>query len=181
MHGHENVERVLLTNAQLLDRVGELAADLCRDYAGRDVVLVPVLTGAMVFCSDLMRRMPRPMKLGLLTVSSYPGKSTTSQGVTLWEQQFDTLADRVAGRHVVLIEDILDTGTTLRTLVPKLEGLGAASVKTCVLLKKLDRPEAADVPADYVGFEIPDAFVVGYGLDYDDEYRNLPDVCVLRP
>jgi hypoxanthine phosphoribosyltransferase len=123
----------------------------------------------------LIREIPIAMRIGLLTVNSYPGSSIRSQGANLLSQQ---LGD-VRGRHILLVDDILDSGGTLRLVVPVLRDHGAASVKTCVLLHK-DRPEARDVKADYVGFEIPDEFVVGYGLDYDNYYRNLPDIVTLN-
>jgi len=111
-----------------------------------------------------------------MTVSSYPGSSLRTQGSTILAQQ---LGD-VHGRHVLLVDDILDSGGTLRLVAPMIRELGAASVKTCVLLRK-DRPEAMSTQADYVGFDIPDEFVVGYGLDYDNVYRNLPEICTLKP
>jgi hypoxanthine phosphoribosyltransferase len=121
------------------------------------------------------------MKIGLLTVSSYPGTATTTKGVALDAADHEPLRPRVSGKRVVLVDDILDSGNTLRATSRLMRDLGAADVRTCVLLRKQDRPEAADVVADYAGFDIPDAFVVGYGLDYDDEYRNLPNICVLKP
>ncbi|MEM8874318.1 MAG: hypoxanthine phosphoribosyltransferase [Planctomycetota bacterium] len=181
MHGHSGIDRVLLTSDQILSRVGAMAADIVHDYEGEDgLIIVPILTGAMVFTCDLIRRMPVPMKIGLLTVSSYPGTATTSQGVKFVEDQIEKLKERVVGRPVLLVDDILDSGNTLRAVTAELKELGAKSVKTCVLLRKENRPEAADVVGDYVGFDIPDAFVVGYGLDYNDMYRNLPDIVVLK-
>lgn len=142
---------------------------------GGEITIVPILTGAMIFCCDLIREIPIAMRIGLLTVSSYPGTSVRTQGSNVLSQQMGD----IRGRHVLLLDDILDSGGTLRKVVPLLHELGAASVKTCVLLHK-DRPEAKDVQADYVGFEIPDEFVVGYGLDYDNFYRNLPDIVTLK-
>jgi hypoxanthine phosphoribosyltransferase len=129
----------------------------------------------MIFCGDLIRHIPIAMKIGLMTVSSYPGRSIRTQGSSVLGQQ---LGD-VKGRHVLLIDDILDSGGTIKLVVPLVKELGAATVKTCVLLRK-DRPAARETPVDYVGFEIPDEFVVGYGLDYNDYYRNLPDIVVLK-
>jgi hypoxanthine phosphoribosyltransferase len=129
----------------------------------------------MIFCGDLIRHIPIAMKIGLMTVSSYPGRSIRTQGSSVLGQQ---LGD-VTGRHVLLIDDILDSGGTIKLVVPLVKELGAATVKTCVLLRK-DRPAARETPVDYVGFEIPDEFVVGYGLDYNDYYRNLPDIVVLK-
>jgi hypoxanthine phosphoribosyltransferase len=130
----------------------------------------------MVFCSDLVRQLPLQLRIATMRVSSYPGTATNTQGAKLVEAQFDGLA----GGHVLLVDDILDSGSTLRLLVPMLASHGALGVKTCVLLRK-KRPEAMATPVDYVGFDIPDEFVVGYGLDYDDYYRNLPDIVSLKP
>jgi hypoxanthine phosphoribosyltransferase len=120
--------------------------------------------------------MPIAMKIGLITVSSYPGKSISSQGTNILGEKIGDIRNR----HVLLIDDILDSGGTLRTVVPMLQQLGPASVKTCVLLRK-DRPAAREFYVDYVGFDIPDEFVVGYGLDFDNLYRNLPDIVTLKP
>jgi hypoxanthine phosphoribosyltransferase len=141
-----------------------------------EVTIVPILTGAMIFCGDLIRQMPVKMRIGLITVSSYPGASISSQGSQILGQQ---LGD-IKGRHVLLVDDILDSGGTVKLVVQALRDLGAASVKACVLLRK-DRPSAKQVQVDYVGFEIPDEFVVGYGLDYNNYYRNLPDIVTLKP
>ena len=175
-----DIERVLISRAQLEHRVGELARQIVADHTptnggeAPEVTIVPILTGAMIFCADLIRHMEVPMKIGLMTVSSYPGASLRSQGVSVLSKQVGD----VTGRHVVLIDDILDSGQTIRTVAPIFKELGAASVRTCVLLRK-DRPEARDTHCDYVGFDIPDEFVVGYGLDYDNYYRNLPEVVTL--
>ena len=142
---------------------------------GGEVTIVPILTGAFIFCGDLIRQIPLPIQIGLLTVSSYPGASIRTQGSQVVGQQ---LGD-ISGRHVLLVDDILDSGGTVRLVVSLLRELGAASVKVCVLLRK-DRASAKSVQADYVGFEIPDEFVVGYGLDYNNYYRNLPEIVTLR-
>ena len=176
-----DIDRVLFSREQLERRVRELAAAITADHAAGDgadapeVTIVPLLTGAMIFCADLIRSIPLPMKIGLMTVSSYPGTSVRSQGVSVLSKQMGDLA----GRHVVLLDDILDSGQTIRAVVPILKEMGAASVRVCVLLRK-DRPEARQTQCDYVGFDIPDEFVVGYGLDFDDLYRNLPEVVVLK-
>lgn len=173
----DDIARILISQDQLAARIGELARQITADHAdGGEVTIVPILTGAFIFCADLIRRIPLPIRIGLLTVSSYPGASLATQGSQLVGQQLGDLR----GRHVLLIDDILDSGGTLRLVKPLVAGLGAASVKTCVLLDK-NRPGARDVAADYVGFGIPDEFVVGYGLDYDDLYRNLPDIVTLKP
>jgi hypoxanthine phosphoribosyltransferase len=176
-----DIERVLISQAQIAQRVRELAEQITADHAASEdadsaeITIVPVLTGAIIFCGDLIRHIPIAMRIGLLTVSSYPGTSVRSQGASLLSQQLGELR----GRHVLLIDDILDSGGTIQLIRPMLESLGPASVKTCVLLRK-DRPTARQVHVDYVGFEIPDEFVVGYGLDYNDYYRNLPDIVTLK-
>lgn len=176
-----DVHRVILSREQISRRVEALAAEITRDYepiaAAPDarITIVPVMTGAMVFCSDLVRQMPLRLKISTLRVSSYPGAATSSQGAKLVEANLDGLA----GSHVLLVDDILDSGNTLRLLLPMLESYKPATVKTCVLLRK-QRPEAQAFPVDYCGFDIPDEFVVGYGLDYDDYYRNLPDIVSLK-
>ncbi|HEV7299555.1 MAG TPA: hypoxanthine phosphoribosyltransferase [Tepidisphaeraceae bacterium] len=175
-----DIERVLISRDQIAARIAEMAAQITADHSppampdGDEITIVPILTGAMIFTCDLIRQIPIAMRIGLLTVSSYPGSSVRSQGSQVLSQQ---LGD-VRGRHVLLLDDILDSGGTLRLVVPILRDLGAVSVKTCVLLRK-NRPEAKDVHADYVGFDIPDEFVVGYGLDYNNYYRNLPDIVTL--
>ena len=178
---HRDIDRILISQDKIAARVRELARDIIADHTPPkmpgepEITIVPILTGAMIFCCDLIRRIPFAMKIGLMTVSSYPGSSIRTQGSQIIGQQ---LGD-VRGRHVVLLDDILDSGGTIRLVAPIIRELGAASVKVCVLLRK-DRPEAKDVHADYVGFEIPDEFVVGYGLDYNDYYRNLPDIVTLK-
>lgn len=176
-----DIDRVLITKDEIAERVKELARQIIEDHSEpkirgeAEITIVPILTGAMIFCCDLIRQIPLAMKVGLMTVSSYPGKSLMTQGSQVLSQQ---LGD-VKGRHVVIVDDILDSGGTIRAVVPVMESLGAASVKVCVLLRK-DRDAARSVRADYVGFEIPDEFVVGYGLDYNDYYRNLPDIVTLK-
>jgi len=176
-----DIDRVLISKQQLAKRIAELAVQITADHIppkipdGDEITIVPILTGAFIFCADLIRHIPLPMQIGLVTVSSYPGSSVSTQGSQLLGKQ---LGD-VRGRHILLIDDILDSGGTLKLVVPMLKELGAASVKSCVLLRK-DRPAAHSVHADYVGFEIPDEFVVGYGLDYNNYYRNLPDIVTLK-
>lgn len=176
-----DIDKVLISQEQIAARVKQLADQIVADHGGRDgdlaeVTIVPILTGAMIFTSDLTRHIPFAMKIGLLTVSSYPGASLRTQGAQLLGNQ---LGD-VRGRHVVILDDILDSGGTLRLIAPIVKELGAESVRTCVLLRK-DRPEARSTPVDYWGFEIPDEFVVGYGLDYNNYYRNLPYIGTLTP
>ena len=176
-----DIERVLIDGRTIAARVREMAEQITRDHSppnvdgDAEVTIVPILTGAMIFAADLIRGIPLAMRINLMTVSSYPGQSVRSQGAEVLSKQLHD----VAGRHVVLVDDILDSGGTLATVVPVLKAAGAASVRTAVLLhKKLAKPAA--IEADYVGFDIPDEFVVGYGLDYDNVYRNLPDIVVLK-
>jgi len=177
MHG--DIDRILIPQDRIAARIRELAAQITRDHVGADnegeVTIVPILTGAMIFCGDLIRQIPIPMQIGLLTVSSYPGSSIRTQGSTVISQQLGDLT----GRHVLLVDDILDSGGTIRLVSQLLREKGAATVRTCVLLHK-DRPESRDIPAEYIGFEIPDEFVVGYGLDFNNYYRNLPDIVTLK-
>jgi hypoxanthine phosphoribosyltransferase len=175
-----DIDQILIPQPRIAARVAELAAQILADHASRDkepieLTILPILTGAMVFCADLIRQMPIAMRIGLLTVSSYPGKSLTSRGPQVLQDQLGDLR----GQRVLVLDEILDSGGTLRLVVPLVQELGAASVRTCVLLRK-DRPAARSVATDYVGFDIPDAFVVGYGLDFNNYYRNLPDIVTLK-
>jgi hypoxanthine phosphoribosyltransferase len=174
---HRDVQRVLISQYQIMARVKELAEQITLDFSGGgEITIVPILTGAMIFCGDLIRQIPIQMRIGLLAVSSYPGASISSQGSQVIAQQLGDIRDH----HVLLLDDILDSGGTLRLIAPLLKNAGAAVVRTCVLLRK-DRPQAKQTAVDYVGFEIPDEFVVGYGLDYNNYYRNLPDIVTLKP
>jgi len=176
-----DIERVLVTADAIADRVGELAEELGRGLAeagaaDEGIVLMPVMTGSMLFVSDLVRRLPHKLRLELALVSSYPGTAKESRGATLTMP----LPTELAGRHVVLVDDILDSGGTIRFLRQELAKQSPASLRSIVLLRK-PRPDAADVACEHVGFEIPDEFVVGYGLDFDGLYRNLPYIGTLRP
>jgi hypoxanthine phosphoribosyltransferase len=178
---HADIQRVLISQWQINARVQELARQITTDLLREqpedpEMTIIPIMTGAMIFASDLIRHIPIAMRIGLLAVSSYPGASMTTQGSTLTTTSLPDLR----GRHVLAVDDILDSGGTLRLVTPRLLELGAVSVKTCVLLRK-DREQAKSVHADYVGFDIPDEFVVGYGLDYNNYYRNLPDIAILHP
>jgi hypoxanthine phosphoribosyltransferase len=179
---NRDIARILISQQQLAARVAEMARQITADHTppkipdGDEITIVPILTGAFIFCADLIRHIPLHIQIGLVTVSSYPGSSMATKGSQLLGRQ---LGD-VRNRHLLLIDDILDSGGTLKLVVPMLKELGAASVKTCVLLRK-DRPAARSVEVDYVGFEIPDEFVVGYGLDYNNYYRNLPHIGTLKP
>lgn len=181
------IERTLVTREQIAARVVEMAGDIARDLkadlarSGHStldedrVVLVPIMTGAMIFAADLIREMPVKMSIGLVTVSSYPGQSVSSKGAKL----ASALPDNLAGKHVLVIDDILDSGQTLALAREVIGKQNPASLRIAVLLDKKTR-RVVDVPVDYVGFEIPDEFVVGYGLDYDGYYRNHPEIAVLN-
>lgn len=181
MHDGE-IHRILITHEQIARRVRELAGQITADHASNgsaepvELIIIPILTGAMIFAADLIRHLPMKMRIGLLTVSSYPGASTRSKGASLLSQD---LAD-VRGRNVLIVDDILDSGGTLALVRGRLEAQSPASLRTCVLLRK-PTPGAKRAAVDYVGFEIPNEFVVGYGLDFNNYYRNLPDIVTLRP
>ena len=172
----DDLERVLLTEAQLQARLDQLAEQVDADYAGRDLLLVGVLKGAIMVMADLARRLSLPVQMDWMAVSSY-GAGTTSSGVVRILKDLDT---DLSGRHVLVVEDIVDSGLTLSWLLSNLRSRGPASVEIMTMLRK---PEAAKVDVDvrYVGFEIPTEFVVGYGLDYAERYRNLPFVGTLAP
>ncbi|MBO4584748.1 MAG: hypoxanthine phosphoribosyltransferase [Clostridia bacterium] len=171
----ENV-KVLISEEELSRKVDELGARISRDYAGKNILLIGVLKGAAVFMSDLMRRIDVPVEIDFMVVSSY-GSGTKSAGNIKILKDTDV---SVEGRDVLIAEDILDTGITLYNLKELLLKRGAKSLKICTILNKQERRQSP-ITADYVGFEIPDEFVVGYGLDYDQKYRNLPYVGILDP
>ena len=173
---HADVEEVLLTGEEVQARVAELGAMLAADYEGRDPVLVSVLKGSIIFLADLVRAMPIPLSIDLMEVSSY-GASTESSGQV---RILKDLSSSIAGREVIVVEDIIDTGLTLNYLLRYLHDKGPASIRICCLLDKPAR-RLAPIEIDYRGFTIPDRFVIGYGLDYGERYRNLPYVGVLRP
>ena len=172
----DDLERVLLTESQLQARLDELAAQIDADYAGRDLLLIGVLKGAVMLMADLSRRLHAAVEMDWMAVSSY-GAGTSSSGVVRILKDLDS---DLTGRNVLIVEDIIDSGLTLSWLLSNLRTRGAASVEIAALLRK---PEAAKVDVDvrYVGFDIPSEFVVGYGLDYAEKYRNLPFVGTLAP
>jgi hypoxanthine phosphoribosyltransferase len=167
---------ILLSEARIKARVADLGRRIEADYQGKPLTIVAVLTGSLILLADLIREIHLPLRVALLQASSYKG-ATTSAGALNINEAF---APDVAGRDVLLLDDILDTGHTLATLVRHVHERGARSVRTAVLLRKIGRQEVHLEP-DYCGFTIPDAFVVGYGLDYNDDYRHLPYVAVLTP
>ena len=166
---------VLISRPQIAARVGQLARQIERHFAGGDLVIVALLNGTVLFLADLIRHLSLPLRLDFIGVSSYGGKTASGQLLFTKELRLD-----VRGRDVLLVDDILDTGKTLRRVLERLRQLKPRRVKICVLLEKKAR-RAETVQADYVGFSIPDLFVVGYGLDFAERYRNLPFVGVLRP
>jgi hypoxanthine phosphoribosyltransferase len=168
---------VLLTEEEIAAKVADLGRRIAADYAGRNLTLVSVLKGSLPFMADLMRQIPLPLRIDLMEVSSYGGTGTESSGLV---RIIKDLSASIAGEDVLLVEDIIDTGLTLNYLVRYLRGKNPASLRICTLLDKPAR-RLVDIPVDYIGFEIPDQFVVGYGLDYDERYRNLRFVGVLRP
>jgi hypoxanthine phosphoribosyltransferase len=172
----DDLQEILITPEQLRQRIGELAAEIDKDYAGRELLLVGVLKGAVMVMADLARALHLPAEMDWMAVSSY-GSGTQSSGVVRILKDLD--AD-ISGRHVLVVEDIIDSGLTLSWLVGNLESRGPASVRVCVLLRK---PAANRIKVDvaYTGFDIEDAFVVGYGLDYAERYRNLPFIGTLAP
>jgi hypoxanthine phosphoribosyltransferase len=179
----QDVQRVLVDRDAIARRVQALGEEITRDLerdglGGKEITLVPILTGSIIFVSDLIRCLPLRMQIHVMSVNSYPGTATTSQGATL-EPNSTQVPQDLTGRHVLVMDDILDSGNTLRLVRQELEARGPATLRTCVMLRK-QRPEAMSFPVDYVAFDIPDEFVVGYGLDYDDYYRNLPDIAVLK-
>lgn len=173
---HPDVQGVLIEPAELDRRLDELARRIDADYAGKEVLLVGILKGAFVLLSDLAKRITVPSQIDFMAVSSY-GSSTQSSGVV---RILKDLERDIAGMHVLVVEDILDSGLTLRYLARNLGARKPASLGVLTLLTKPD-PSRPDVPVTYEGFAIPDVFVVGYGLDYAEHYRNLPYVAVLRP
>ena len=173
---HDDLTEILITEEQIRSRIAELCREIERDYAGKDVLLVGVLKGAVMVMADLARELKIPVTMDWMAVSSY-GSGTASSGVVRILKDLDTDLD---GKTVLIVEDIIDSGLTLSWLLANLRSRGPESIEICTLLRK---PEAARVEIDvkYVGFEIPNQFVVGYGLDYAEKYRNLRGVGILAP
>lgn len=171
----EDIEKVLIDEGVIQKRLDAMALEIERDFPAGPMIVIILLKGALVFAADLLRRVPRPLEIECLNVASYHGGMESSGKVDFLDRHFP----EVRGRHVLLLDDILDTGRTLRAVADRLEEEGAVAVHTGVLLAK-DKERAEEVEADYVGFQIGDEFVVGYGLDYKGRYRNLPYVGVLK-
>ncbi len=175
-----NIERVLIDRATIAKRVEAMALQIAEDMRAsgdpdRQLTIIAILTGSLIFLSDLIRHMPFMLRLKLITVSSYPGKAMSTQGPRIE----GNMPESFAGQHVVILDDILDSGKTIEMVRGLVQQRDPASIRICALLRK-QIPSAMAVKAEYVGFEIADEFVVGYGLDYDGYYRNLPDIVTLK-
>lgn len=170
------IQEVLFSEEQLDRRVREIAAQIEKDYEGQEIMLISVLRGSFVFMADLCRRIDLPCTLDFMSVSSY-GSGTKSSGQV---QITRDLSSDITGKHIIVVEDILDSGNTLSYLLKLLEQRNPASIRLCTLLNKPER-RVKHVDVHYSGFDIPDAFVVGYGLDYAEQYRNLPYIGILKP
>ena len=174
---HKDIQEILMSEEQIKTRVAQLGQELLRDYGDKNPVFVGVLKGVVVFYADMIRAFDAPCELDFMRVSSYRGTQSTGNVVVRQNVTVD-----LTGRHVVILEDILDTGRSLEFVCDHLRRKGAASVKICTLLDKPEgRAPGVTLRADYVGFTIPNAFVEGYGLDFDEKYRNLPYVGILKP
>lgn len=167
--------RELFSEEEIEDRIREMAAQISNDYAGETLKLVCILKGGVFFCTELAKRLTIPVEMDFMAVSSY-GDGTESSGVLNIQKD---LSDHVIGQHVLVVEDIIDSGRTMSYLLEDLKGRGAKTVSLCALLDKPDR-RIIEVPIDYCGYQIPDEFVVGYGLDYAQRYRNLPYVGIIE-
>ena len=171
-----DIQEVLFSEAQLDAKVSELGARISKDYEGKNPLIVSVLKGSYVFMADLTRKITIPCNSDCMAVSSY-GNGTKTTGEV---QIIKDIGSKIDGRDLIIVEDILDSGVTLSFLMKILKARGANSIRLCTLLSKPERRKV-DVPIDYLGFEIPDEFVVGYGLDYAEKYRNLPYIGILKP
>ena len=174
---NRDIDHILVSQQLLQDKISELGAQISRDYDGHELLLVSILKGSVVFMADLMRAITIPCAIDFMVVSSYGGSNTTTTGLVKIVKDLD---QDLSGKDVLIVEDILDTGVTLSHLMPMLQMRNPRSVKICSILSKPSRRKA-NIEPDYMGFEVPDEFVVGYGLDYDEKYRNLPYVGVLKP
>jgi hypoxanthine phosphoribosyltransferase len=172
----EHLEKILIREEEIAGRLDELAAKITQDYQGKDLTVLAILNGSLIFMADLLRRIPLPLELDCLRVKSYHGGKTSTGQV-----EFDrTALPILRNRHVLLLDDILDSGHTLAAIIDTIhQGFAPLSVRSCVLLRKIKR-RSRPIEADYVGFDIQDEFVVGYGLDYQERYRNLPLIGVLK-
>ncbi len=172
----QDIVEVLFTEEQLREKVAELGARITADYQGKTPLIVSVLKGSYVFMADLTRQIDTKCNIDFMVVSSYGSGTKTSGEV----QIIKDIGSKIEGRDLIIVEDILDSGVTLSYLIKVLKARGVNSIRLCTLLSKPERRKV-DVPVDYLGFEVPDEFVVGYGLDYDETYRNLPYIGILKP
>ena len=170
-----DIEEILISEADIQSKIKEMAAEISESYVGKELLLICVLKGAAIFMADLCKSITIPMKMDFMAVSSY-GSTTESSGVVRILKDLDFT---VTGKHILIVEDIVDTGLTLQYLKEILTTRNPESVKVCSLLEKPSR-RIVDVDIDFLGFQVPDKFVVGYGLDYNEKYRNLPYICVLK-
>ena len=174
---HKDIQEILITEEQIKNRIRELGQEMTRDYADKKPIFLCILKGAVIFYADMIRAFDAHCEMEFMQISSYQGTQSTGSVAVLQDTR-----QNLAGRHVVILEDILDTGRSLQAVCRYLEAKGVASLKICALLDKPEgRAEGVTLEADYVGFKVPNAFVVGYGLDYDEYYRNLSYVGVLKP
>ena len=173
---YENIERILISKDELSQRVKELGAQITKDFEGEEVIVVGVLKGSVLFMTDLIREIDLPMDIDFMVVSSYEGSTVSSGNVKIIK---DVNID-VAGKNVIIVEDIIDSGRTMHSLRELFQVRDCKEFKICTLLDKKERRKI-EIDADYVGFDVPNEFVVGYGLDYDGKYRNLEDIGVLKP
>lgn len=171
---NDDIEKILVSNEQIASRAKEIAAQINADYKGKPILVVGILRGASIFLADIFKRLEGDVELDFMSLSSY-GNGTNSSGEV---KMIKDLSEPVDGKNILIIEDIIDTGITLSYLIKVLEARNPESIKLCALLDKPSRRKV-ELKGDYIGFEIPDEYVVGYGLDYAEKYRNLPDVCVL--
>ncbi len=172
----KDIKEVLVSEADIKKLVAKIGQEVTRAYEDKEIMVICILKGAVMFCSDLIREINLPLKLDFMAVSSY-GDLTESSGAV---QILKDLDSSVEDRHLLIVEDIVDTGLTLKYLIGILNARGPASIKTCAFLDKPERRKV-DVKIDFIGTEIPDAFVIGYGLDYAEDYRHLPYVAILKP
>ena len=172
----EDLDKILVREREIQSRLAELGEEIRIDYNGRELAVIAIINGAVIFVADLIRQIQLPIQLDCIRVASYRDESRPVQAPEI----IDRIRLNLKGIHVLLIDDILDTGQTLSRITETIAEMQPASIKTCVLLDK-DTPRAVDFTADYIGFKIPDAFVVGYGLDFAERYRQLPCIGILKP
>lgn len=172
----EDLDKILVREREIQSRLAELGEEILNDYNGRELAVIAIINGAVIFVADLIRQIQLPIQLDCIRVASYRDESRPVQAPEI----IDRIRLNLKGIHVLLIDDILDTGQTLSRITETIAEMQPASIKTCVLLDK-DTPRAVDFTADYIGFKIPDAFVVGYGLDFAERYRQLPCIGILKP